>query len=118
MTQSKDYGGVAVENIQIEEKKGEVSVTHKFLVHHLGDHVGVATEDIEQGEKVEGIIMEDDSSVVVESKGSIPLGHKIALTNINKGEKVIEYRVPIGIATEDIQPGDYVHTHNLKTARW
>lgn len=93
-------------------------MAHKFLVHHVGDHVGVAVEDIQPGEKVEGVIMENDFSVFVESKGFIPLGHKIALSELKQGEKVIEYRVPIGVTTQDVQPGDYVHTHNLKTARW
>jgi (2R)-sulfolactate sulfo-lyase subunit alpha len=107
--------GVVVEDIQSGDKK---KYTHKFLVHHVGDHVGVAIEDIQAGEKVEGVIMENDSSIFVESKEFIPLGHKIALVDLKKGEKVIEYRVQIGVATEDIQAGDYVHTHNIKTARW
>ncbi|RXT07226.1 UxaA family hydrolase [Ammoniphilus sp. CFH 90114] len=93
-------------------------MTHKFLVHHAIDHVGVAVEDIKKGEKVEGVIMENNATVTVESKSDIPLGHKIALTSLKKGDKVIEYRVQIGVTTQDIAPGDYVHTHNLKTARW
>lgn len=93
-------------------------MAHKFLVHHVGDHVGVAVEDIEAGEVVEGVVLEDDSRVSVRSNASIPLGHKIALVPVGKGEKVIEYRLPIGIAVEDIAAGDYVHTHNLRTARW
>jgi len=92
-------------------------VAHKFLVHHIGDHVGVATENIQPGE-IEGIIMENDVSIFVEALSLIPLSHKIALKNLKKGDKVIEYRVQIGIATEDISAGDYVHTHNLRTARW
>lgn len=93
-------------------------MAHKFLVHHVGDHVGVAVEDIQAGERVEGVIMENDFSVFVESKSFIPLGHKISLSQLKQGEKVIEYRVPIGFTTQDVVPGDYVHTHNLKTARW
>ncbi len=93
-------------------------MAHKFLVHHVGDHVGVAVEDIQAGEKVEGVIMENDFSLFLEAKSFIPLGHKIGLADLKTGEKVIEYRVPIGVTTQDITPGDYVHTHNLKTARW
>ena len=42
-------------------------------------------------------------------------GHKYALRDIKAGENVIKYGQPIGHATEDIQKGDHVHTHNLKT---
>lgn len=42
-------------------------------------------------------------------------GHKYALTPISTGQMVIKYGQPIGIATSDIQVGDHVHTHNVKT---
>jgi len=91
---------------------------HKFLVHKKGDHVGVATSDIEEGEEVAGVYMDDDSTVEVASKGEIPLGHKIAVEECEPGGAVIEYGVQIGEAPEGLSVGDYVHTHNLKSARW
>ncbi len=42
-------------------------------------------------------------------------GHKYALCKICKGEDVIKYGFPIGVATCDIEVGEHVHTHNLKT---
>ena len=45
----------------------------------------------------------------------IPMGHKIALRDIRKGEPVIKYGFPIGEATADIPRGGHVHTHNLHT---
>ncbi len=36
--------------------------------------------------------------------------------NIQKGERVIKYGFPIGVATADIKEGEHVHSHNLKTA--
>ena len=45
----------------------------------------------------------------------IPTGHKIAVRAIAAGEKVFKYGAPIGSATQPIAPGDYVHTHNLKS---
>ena len=42
-------------------------------------------------------------------------GHKYALFDIKKGEAVIKYGFPIGVATADISRGELVHTHNLKT---
>ena len=46
---------------------------------------------------------------------SIPAGHKIALTFIPKGTKVLKYGASIGIATRDIQRGELVHTDNVKS---
>lgn len=43
-------------------------------------------------------------------------GHKYAVRDITKGEKIIKYGFPIGIATEDIPDGEHIHSHNMKTA--
>jgi len=91
---------------------------HKFLIHTRGDHVGVATSDIDSGESVVGVYMDDDSSVEVEAKTALPLGHKIAVEALESGADVIEYGISIGKATMNLSKGDYVHTHNLKSARW
>ena len=42
-------------------------------------------------------------------------GHKYALRDIAAGENIVKYGVPIGRATEDIAPGQWVHTHNMAT---
>jgi (2R)-sulfolactate sulfo-lyase subunit alpha len=91
---------------------------HKFLIHKRGDHVGVATSDIEAGEEVIGVYMDDDTTILVKSRDFIPLGHKIAIVARDPGDPVLEYGIRIGIASERWQVGDYVHTHNLKSARW
>lgn len=91
---------------------------HKFLIHRAGDHVGVATSDIGAGERVVGVYMDDDSTVEVEAKGDVPLGHKIAVEGREAGGDVTEYGVRIGVAKDGFERGDYVHTHNLKSARW
>ena len=43
-------------------------------------------------------------------------GHKYAVRDIQKGEQVIKYGFPIGVASEDIKTGEQVHSHNLKTS--
>ena len=43
-------------------------------------------------------------------------GHKYAVKRIAKGEPVVKYGFPIGVATKDIAPGERVHTENLRTA--
>ncbi len=42
-------------------------------------------------------------------------GHKYALCDIDEGEHVIKYGFSIGKATEKIEKGEHVHSHNLKT---
>ena len=42
-------------------------------------------------------------------------GHKHALAPIAKGENIIKYGFPIGHATCDIAPGEWVHSHNVST---
>ena len=42
-------------------------------------------------------------------------GHKYALRDIKCGEDIIKYGNPIGHATCDINKGEHVHTHNVKT---
>ncbi len=58
----------------------------------------------------------DNVAVNVDSSISIPPGHKVALKEIRKGEPVIKYGQVIGIATIDIKEGEWVHSHNMKTA--
>ena len=91
---------------------------HSFLIHKRGDHVGVAVCDIGGGERVQGVFMDDDSTIDVEAKAGVPLGHKIAIAALEPGAEVIEYGLPIGTATDTVEPGTYVHTHNLRSARW
>lgn len=91
---------------------------HKFLIHNQGDHVGVATSDIEAGERVIGVYMDDDSSLEVVAQGNVPLGHKIAVAALEEGTPVIEYGQRVGVARVHVEPGDYVHVHNIKSARW
>ena len=42
-------------------------------------------------------------------------GHKIALDDIPIGHEIIKYGYPIGHASENINKGEHVHTHNVKT---
>lgn len=58
-----------------------------------------------------------DTVELVTLLNDIPSGHKVALRAIGRGEQVIKYGAPIGIATSDIAPGTHVHIHNVESAR-
>ena len=57
----------------------------------------------------------DNIGVSLEGSEAIPAGHKYALKHIGKGESVIKYGEIIGRATQDIQEGEWVHTHNVRS---
>ena len=57
----------------------------------------------------------DNVGVLLEPYQTLSMGQKLALAPIKKGETVIKYGYPIGIATADIQEGEWVHSHNMKT---
>lgn len=93
-------------------------VVATFLIHKPGDAVGVATEDFSSGEAVTGRFRDSSDSVELVSKADIPLGHKIAITALKAGDVIVEYGEEIGVAKQDIEPGEHVHVHNLKGQRW
>ncbi len=55
----------------------------------------------------------DDVEVMLEGEKA---GHKLALRNIKAGGQVVKYGHPIGVATRDIAVGEWIHTHNLRSA--
>ena len=54
---------------------------------------------------------------VIKVLDNVPYGHKIAIVDIKEGDHIMKYGESIGIATADIQRGDYVHVHNVDSAR-
>jgi (2R)-sulfolactate sulfo-lyase subunit alpha len=89
-----------------------------FLAHEKGDLVGVATVDIKSGQVAKGVYMDSQETVEVKAIMDIPLGHKIALTDMKMGDSVLKYGTDIGKVVAAIRKGEHVHIHNLKTKRW
>ena len=73
------------------------------------DMVAVALQPLAAGETI------DYGAGTVTLLEDLPMGHKVALRDIKKGEPVIKYGFPIGEATADIPAGGHVHTHNIHT---
>ena len=91
----------------------------QFLVHNKKDTVGVVViEGLKAGTAMSGVITANNSSLRLKSKMAIPIGHKVALLDIKKGDTVWKYGQDIGKAVADIGKGEHVHAHNLKTKRW
>lgn len=76
---------------------------------HPSDNVAVALSPLKNGEQV------SLDRITVTLREDIPQGHKFALAGISKEAPVIKYGCPIGTATQDILPGAWVHTQNIRT---
>jgi len=77
------------------------------------DNIATMIDKAKKREDVEVTI--GRRKTVITAEDEIPFGHKIALKEIKKGEKVIKYGEPIGQATRDIKKGEHVHVHNIKS---
>jgi (2R)-sulfolactate sulfo-lyase subunit alpha len=90
-----------------------------FIVHDKADNVGVVVvEDVQAAKKLSGWIMETDETISLPALDVVPLGHKIALRDLQKEATVLKYGHDVGRIVADIEAGRHVHTHNLKTKRW
>lgn len=81
----------------------------KFLIINQLDNVGVALHPIAKGEAVEA------GGVTIVAREEIAAGHKMAVNPVKSGGDIVKYGHAIGSAKADIEAGQWVHTHNLKT---
>jgi altronate hydrolase len=74
---------------------------------HPRDNVAVAVRALDVGAEVAA------ASGLFRAKQPIPQGHKVALAPLAVGDAVVKYGEVIGFASAAIEPGDWVHSHNL-----
>jgi altronate dehydratase small subunit len=82
---------------------------------HPEDSVAVALDDLKPGEHLSINVKGKTLSMVV--RENIPFGHKIAVKDIRKKERIVKYGEDIGCATQDINQGEWVHSHNITSER-
>ena len=87
----------------------------KAVVLNANDNVATALTDLEAGTSLELDVGAEP--LTVKLTAAVPFGHKFSLARIKPGAPVIKYGELIGIATSPIQPGDYVHVHNVASTR-
>lgn len=90
--------------------KGE-TIDDRALVLDGEDTVATALEDLE----ADASLSHDDRTI--ELSEDVPFGHKVALEPIPAGDPIYKYGAVIATATEAIEPGDWVHTHNCESNR-
>jgi len=79
----------------------------RVLVLSPGDNVAIAKSDIPAGTTLQVM------GVTVTVKATMETGHKFAFKKVAKGAGITKYGAPIGVATQDIAPGDSMHIHNV-----
>ncbi len=89
------------------------------VLHDPQDSVAVVVvEGIQAGQKLTGLILDEDRTLEFDCRQDIPLGHKVALKDMAVGDTVIKYGVDIGKVVKPIKQGEHAHVHNIKTKRW
>jgi (2R)-sulfolactate sulfo-lyase subunit alpha len=90
-----------------------------FVLHDAKDTVAVVVvEGVKAGMELKGWIMDEDKVTSVLARQDIPIGHKIALRDMNPGDTVFKYGTDIGRVVTPIRSGEHAHVHNIKTKRW
>jgi galactarate dehydratase len=79
--------------------------TEPTILLNTNDNVAVARRSISAG------VATGRGDLI--AKDFIGRGHKVALRAIKEGEEVLKYGQVIGVASQDIEPGQHVHLHNL-----
>ena len=76
---------------------------------HPRDTVAIAIKELHKGTMV------TIEATTVRLRDDIPAGHKFSLGGIAAGTEVIKYGYSIGVASRDIEMGEWVHDHNLQS---
>ncbi|MGI9524229.1 MAG: UxaA family hydrolase [Hyphomicrobiaceae bacterium] len=75
---------------------------------HASDNIIVAVDGLLPGLVAQG----------VEARSRVLKGHKMAVARIESGAPIVKFGQVIGFASEDILPGQHVHTHNCAYAEF
>ena len=90
-----------------------------FVLHDARDTVAVVVvEGVKAGTAMTGWIMDEDKTIEVRARQDIPIGHKVALRDMQPGDTVLKYGIDMGKVVAPIQAGDHARVQNIKTKRW
>ena len=91
--------------------QGEVPLEQVAIRLQPQDDVAIAKENLQPGTIL--LVNQGAQALRIAVAGFIPTGHKVALRMLAAGQPVRRYGQIIGFASQDIQPGQHIHTHNL-----
>ncbi|HUG92813.1 MAG TPA: UxaA family hydrolase, partial [Planctomycetaceae bacterium] len=81
-----------------------------FVRLHPDDNIAIAKRLVA---KATQFVLNADPPQAITTRDAVDLGHKLAIAAIRRGEPVRKFGQLIGYATADIEPGEWVHSHNL-----
>ena len=79
-----------------------------FIHLDARDTVVVALKALPQGTRIRV------GDAEIETRQTIPPGHKLAITSLGADAPVIKFGWPIGLTMRPIEAGEHVHSHNLR----
>lgn len=82
---------------------------NNVIMINKNDNVAVVLQNISAETKLQ---LHNELILISED---ILQGHKIAVKNIEEGSEVIKCGYPIGVTTQPVSAGQWVHDHNLKS---
>ena len=77
------------------------------------DNVGTAIRPLKRYTEI--ILKLEKQLINFVIKDNIKLCHKFSLIQIKRGDKIFKYGEIIGVAIDDIDQGNLVHTHNIQS---
>ena len=86
----------------------------RCLVLHQKDNIGLLTTS---GGKPGQAVKIPGTKRAVRLKNAVPKGHKIAIKKIQRKDQILKFGQIIGLAKDDILPGEHVHIHNIKFSK-
>lgn len=90
-------------------------ITNAMIIDEK-DTVAVAIEPVKAGQAAAWLDKTGGLHEVT-AVTDIPIYHKFAIRDMQKGEPVVKYGEHIGLAARDIQAGEHVHTHDVENHR-
>lgn len=86
------------------------------MIIEKSDNVATCLAKVKRGEKVQ-LMRNGRRGRTIKANQDIPYIHKICIKPLKKGQHCMKYGLSIGIASRDIKVGDYIHVHNVESAR-
>ena len=87
----------------------------RIVVLNDADNVATSLVPLEARSRIE--VESGGERRVVTVLDPIPFGHKVAIRSLAPGDDVLKYGEVIGRASEPIEPGQWVHVHNVESGR-
>ncbi len=84
-------------------------VADRYLRINPADNVAVALTNLKAGETM------DVEGVKIVLREDVPVGHKVTLCRLKKGESVVKYGYTIGSCREDVEEGSWIDHRKIKT---